>query len=56
VRLEIAADHLRATQDPINVIAAEVGYRSNAAFTRAFSKRYGITPKHWRAGAEAATG
>jgi len=37
------------TQAPISVIAASVGYRSNAAFTRAFSKRYGITPKQWRA-------
>jgi len=56
LRLEIAADHLRATADPINAIAAEVGYRSNAAFTRAFSRRYGTTPRQWRAGADAPIG
>jgi len=51
LRLEIAADYLRNTEDPIKAIAAEVGYSSNAAFTRAFSKRYGVTPKEWRSGA-----
>ncbi|HUA44092.1 MAG TPA: AraC family transcriptional regulator [Solirubrobacteraceae bacterium] len=50
LRLEIAAERLRTTRDPINVIGAEVGYRSNAAFTRAFSNRYGVTPKEWRIG------
>jgi len=56
LRLEIAAGLLRTTDDPINLIAAEVGYRSNAAFTRAFSKRYGSNPTQWRATADGTTG
>ncbi|MBV8217268.1 MAG: helix-turn-helix transcriptional regulator, partial [Solirubrobacterales bacterium] len=45
-----------STHAPINLIAAAVGYRSNAAFTRAFSKQYGITPTEWRRAQTRASG
>ncbi len=50
LRLELAADQLRVTGDPVNVIATTVGYRSGAAFTRAFTKRFGVAPREWRSG------
>jgi AraC-like DNA-binding protein len=48
VRLENAADLLHHTTEPIGVIAREIGYDSEAAFSRAFSKRYGVPPSRWR--------
>jgi len=48
VRLESAADLLQYTTDPISTIAHEIGYDSEAAFSRAFSKRYGMPPSRWR--------
>jgi Helix-turn-helix domain len=43
-----AADLLRYTTDAVGVIASEVGYDSEAAFSRVFSKRYGAPPSMWR--------
>ena len=48
VRLASAADLLLDTPDPISVIASDVGYESEAAFSRAFSRRYGVPPSRWR--------
>jgi AraC-like DNA-binding protein len=48
VRLESAADLLQYTTEPISAIAHEIGYDSEAAFSRAFSKRYGLPPSRWR--------
>lgn len=48
VRLESAADLLQYTTEPISAIASEIGYDSEAAFSRAFSKRYGMPPIRWR--------
>jgi transcriptional regulator GlxA family with amidase domain len=48
VRLENAAELLRYTTDAVGVIASEVGYDSEAAFGRVFSKRYGAPPSRWR--------
>jgi AraC-like DNA-binding protein len=48
VRLALAADRLLDTNDSIAVVAARVGYDSEAAFSRAFSKRYGMPPARWR--------
>jgi AraC-like DNA-binding protein len=48
VRLEKAADLLQYTTDAVGAIARDVGYDSEAAFSRAFSKRHGIPPARWR--------
>jgi AraC-like DNA-binding protein len=48
VRLEAAADLLRGTSLPVTRIAENVGYTSEAAFSRAFRHRYGTPPGRWR--------
>jgi AraC-like DNA-binding protein len=47
-RLQMAASRLSAGADNIATIAAEVGYESEAAFSRAFKKTVGIPPAEWR--------
>lgn len=49
-RLGHAAHLLRGTADPVGRIAARVGYTSEAAFSRAFSRAYGSSPRAWRGG------
>jgi AraC-like DNA-binding protein len=48
VRLDAATDLLRDTALPLMLIAAKVGYTSEAAFSRAFKRRYGMPPAGWR--------
>ena len=48
VRLDAATDLLRDTSVPVTLIAKNVGYASEAAFSRAFKNRYGTPPAHWR--------
>lgn len=48
VRLDAAVDLLRDTSLPITLIAKNVGYTSEAAFSRAFKNRYGTPPVRWR--------
>ena len=48
VRLATAADLLLATTQSVGVIAREIGYESEAAFSRAFSRRYEMAPSRWR--------
>jgi AraC-like DNA-binding protein len=48
-RIQLAADRLRNGRDGIATIAAEVGYESEAAFTRAFARLVGMPPSRWRA-------
>jgi len=48
VRLDTATDLLRDTALPVTLIAANVGYVSEAAFSRAFKRRYGTPPARWR--------
>jgi AraC-like DNA-binding protein len=48
LRLATAADLLLGTHDPVALIAASVGYDSEAGFSRAFSRRYGTPPSKWR--------
>jgi AraC-like DNA-binding protein len=50
-RIQLAADRLRNTRDPLAAIAADVGYESEAAFNRAFKRVTGISPGRWREGA-----
>ena len=47
-RHEIACELLRDTAISIEAIAAELGYTSASAFTRAFSKWEGQPPAAWR--------
>lgn len=50
-RIQLAADRLRNSSGNLAVIAADVGYESEAAFNRAFKRVTGITPGRWREGA-----
>lgn len=43
-RLQQAHSELTRTDAPIGVVAARVGYASEAAFSRAFKRRHGTTP------------
>jgi AraC family transcriptional activator of mtrCDE len=44
VRLELARRKLAASIQSLAEIAAETGYQSESAFSRAFHQRYGIRP------------
>ena len=48
-RIELAARHLRATNDAVSAIAHRVGYASEFAFSRAFSRLRGRAPGRYRA-------
>jgi AraC-like DNA-binding protein len=47
-RLQLAADSLRGSQRAVSAVAAEVGYDSEAAFSRAFKREFGAAPAAWR--------
>jgi AraC family transcriptional activator of pyochelin receptor len=47
-RLQAAADALKRTRQPVSQIAFQSGYLSNAAFTRAFARRFGTVPSAFR--------
>lgn len=47
-RMERAADELTETEKPILDIAFQYQYGSQEAFTRAFRRKYGITPARYR--------
>jgi AraC family transcriptional regulator len=47
-RLERAMNMLRDTDASIELVAAELGYASQTAFTAAFKKLTGDTPSEWR--------
>jgi AraC-like DNA-binding protein len=49
-RIRAAADRLREGE-PVGRVAFEVGYASEAAFSRAFKREYGVPPAAWREGA-----
>jgi AraC-like DNA-binding protein len=50
-RLRLAARALTSTDDTIARIAADVGYESEAAFSRAFKREYGEPPARFRVAA-----
>lgn len=52
-RMDLAARRLRDTDDPLEVIAGEVGYTSVYAFSRAFSRARAKPPGQFRAAARA---
>jgi len=49
VRFEVARQLLRDTDLPSGRIAAAIGFREAASFTRAFRQWSGVTPARWRA-------
>ena len=50
LRLALARRRLATTGDPIGQIAADTGYQSEAALSRAFHRRFGVRPGKFRAG------
>jgi AraC family transcriptional activator of mtrCDE len=48
LRLAFARRRLATTGDPIAQIAADVGYRGEAALSRAFHRRFGVRPGKFR--------
>ena len=52
-RLALAAQALRASGEAIARISGRSGYESEAAFTRAFKREFGVPPAAWRKGAPA---
>jgi AraC-like DNA-binding protein len=49
-RMQVAAQQLRETARPIAQIATDVGYESEATFTRAFKRETGRAPGQYRRG------
>ena len=47
-RMQVAAQHLREGHGSVAQIAFEVGYESEAAFSRAFKRQFGTSPGIWR--------
>jgi AraC-like DNA-binding protein len=47
-RMQVAAQELRNTSASLANVANTVGYESEAAFSRAFKKRFGTAPATWR--------
>ena len=43
-RMQLARMRLRETADPVAVLAGDFGYRSEAAFCRAFKRVFGVSP------------
>jgi len=52
-RMQLASTLLRSTSNTVASIALEVGYGSEAAFTRAFKRAVGVAPSAWRRGPRA---
>ena len=52
-RMQLAAKLLREGRAPVASIALEVGYDSEAAFSRAFKRIAGKPPAAWRRAGEA---
>jgi len=48
LRLRLAARELAAGNAPLLRVAYEFGYGSEAAFSRAFKRQYGLPPSKWR--------
>ena len=47
-RLEAAASLLRNTRDPVNAVAIEVGYSDPLSFSKAFRRKFGMSPTEFR--------
>ena len=49
-RMQLATGLLAGGKDSIARVAAQVGYESEAAFSRAFTREFGVPPASWRRG------
>jgi AraC family transcriptional regulator, alkane utilization regulator len=47
-RLQLAAQRLKVSDTPMKCIASLAGYESEAAFSRAFKRHFGLPPVDWR--------
>lgn len=47
-RMQVAAQKLKGTSASLAQIAGAIGYESEAAFSRAFKKKFGSAPATWR--------
>jgi AraC-like DNA-binding protein len=47
-RMQVASERLRGGKANLASIAADVGYESEASFSRAFKKAIGVSPSVWR--------
>jgi AraC-like DNA-binding protein len=47
-RMQVARQQLRTTAASLAQVAQAVGYESEAAFSRAFKKAFGVAPATWR--------
>jgi len=47
-RLQLAAEQLPRSSAKVSAVAAQVGYESEAAFSRAFKREAGLSPAAWR--------
>jgi AraC-like DNA-binding protein len=47
-RMQVAARLLADSTAKVSAVALEVGYESEAAFSRAFKKTVGVSPATWR--------
>ncbi|MCT7376782.1 AraC family transcriptional regulator [Chelativorans salis] len=54
-RMLLAGDRLENSSDPISVIAVSLGYESESAFSAAFKRVMGCTPRQYGRGQEAAS-
>ena len=48
-RMHVAQDLLSTSNRTVAAISRRVGYDSEEAFSRAFKRRHGRSPAHWRA-------
>jgi AraC-like DNA-binding protein len=49
-RMQVASGRLRDTNATLMEVALDVGYESEAAFSRAFKRVAGVSPGAWRKG------
>jgi AraC-like DNA-binding protein len=47
-RLQLAAEQLSSGSAKVASIATQIGYESEAAFSRAFKRETGLSPAAWR--------
>ena len=47
-RMQIASELLTSGNAKVATVAVEIGYASEAAFSRAFKKTVGMSPSAWR--------
>lgn len=47
-RLRLAAQNLKSNDLPLKAVAEQAGYESEAAFSRAFKRHFGLPPGDWR--------